>query len=196
MAAAQSWVCPGDRLRHSSEVVAGRGTYVREIDGTVCASLAGAASLTPAAAVGERPLVEVLRGRRGAALPEPGAVVLARVKNVTPRLATCDVVCVGEAAVDEAFSGVIRQQDVRATEVDRVVLYDCFRPGDIVRAQVLSLGDARSYFLSTAGDDLGVVHARAAASGEAMAPLSWTTMRCPRTGAVETRKVAKVVRVT
>lgn len=32
----------------------------------------------------------------------------------------------------------------------QVVIYDCFRPGDVVRAEVLSLGDARSYYLSTA----------------------------------------------
>lgn len=31
-----------------------------------------------------------------------------------------------------------RQQDVRATEIDKVVMYDCFRPGDIVRAEVRS----------------------------------------------------------
>ena len=29
-------------------------------------------------------------------------------------------------------------------------MYDCFRPGDVVRAEVISLGDARSYYLSTA----------------------------------------------
>ena len=174
-------------------MLCGRGTYVRASDGAVCASLAGAATLTPAAAgaADTRSLVEVLRGRAAAALPEPGAVVLARVKNVTPRLATCDIVCVGELAVGESFSGIIRQQDVRATEVDRVVMYDCFRPGDVVRASVLSLGDARSYYLSTASDELGVVHARAA-SGEPLCATSWTTMAA-QNGVSESRKVARVV---
>ena len=59
-----------------------------------------------------------------------------------------------------------RLQDVRATEIDKVVIYDCFRPGDIVRAEVLSLGDARSYYLTTAKNELGVVYARSAAAGE------------------------------
>lgn len=45
-------------------------------------------------------------------------------------------------------------------------MYDCFRPGDIVRAKVISLGDARSYYLSTADNSLGVVHAKSLA-GEA-----------------------------
>jgi exosome complex component CSL4 len=194
--AGMSFVCPGDRLRHSSEVRAGAGTCVRPSDGAVCATLAGQARLTAAAegAADPLPLAEVLRGRSdGASLPQPGATVLVRVKNVTPRLATCDIVVVdgAAAAADASFSGIIRQQDVREKEVDSVVLYDCFRPGDVVRASVLSLGDARSYYLSTASDELGVVSARAAQSGEVMAPVSWTEMQCPRTGITERRKVAK-----
>ena len=58
-----------------------------------------------------------------------------------------------------------RQQDVRATEVDKVELIACFRPGDLVRAAVLSLGDSRSYLLTTARNELGVVAAKSATSG-------------------------------
>jgi exosome complex component CSL4 len=54
---------------------------------------------------------------------------------------------------------------VRATEIDKVVMVDCFRPGDVVRAEVLSLGDARSFYLTTAQNDLGVVYAKSV-SGE------------------------------
>ena len=45
----------------------------------------------------------------------------------------------------------------------RLELYACFRPGDLVRAEVIGLGDARSYYLSTAKNDLGVVYAKSAA---------------------------------
>ena len=58
-----------------------------------------------------------------------------------------------------------RLQDVRATEVDKLDIYDCFRPGDVIKAEVLSLGDARSYYLSTAKNELGVVYAKSATSG-------------------------------
>ena len=54
---------------------------------------------------------------------------------------------------------------MRATEVDKVELIACFRPGDLVRAAVLSLGDSRSYLLTTARNELGVVSARSATSG-------------------------------
>lgn len=80
---------------------------------------------------------------------------------------------------------------MRTTEVDSVSIPACFLPGDIVRARVSSLGDARSYHLSTADDTLGVVHARAAGSGAPLEPVSWCEMRCPVTRAVEKRKVAK-----
>ena len=183
-------MCPGERLRHSSEVVAGVGTYVRESDGAVCAALAGVASLVPAAGDERLPTAEVRRGRTAAALPQPGSVVIARVKTVTPRLASCDVVCVNGAAVDQAFSGIIRQQDVRATEIDKVVLYECFRPGDVVRAAVLSLGDQRSYYLSTASPELGVVYALSANSGQPLKAIDAHTLECPTTRTREPRKVA------
>lgn len=37
------------------------------------------------------------------------------------------------------------------------------------RVQVLSLGDARSYYLSTAKNELGVVYAKSAAAGACLA---------------------------
>ena len=57
-----------------------------------------------------------------------------------------------------------------------------FRHGDIVLAKVIvSLGDARSYFLSTASNELGVASAMSAA-GFPLAPISWCEMQCQRTG--------------
>ena len=55
-------------------------------------------------------------------------------------------------------------------------------------------GDAKSFFLSTAKNTLGVVYAKSQTSGQPMTPVSWTQMRCPETGAVEDRKCAAVGR--
>lgn len=38
----------------------------------------------------------------------------------------------------EEFTGVIRVQDVRATDKDRVKIGDCFRGGDVVKGLVVS----------------------------------------------------------
>ena len=76
----------------------------------------------------------------------------------------------------EDFTGVIRVQDIRATEKDKVRMGDCFRGGDVVKGLVvrtnthrpwcnlhcgwqISLGDARSYYITTARNDLGVIFA-------------------------------------
>lgn len=86
--------------------------------------------------------------------------------------------------------GMIRVQDVRLTEKDTVVMFQCFRPGDVVLARVLSLGDARSYYLTTAENELGVSWA-VSENGAQLKPVSWQTMECSKTGGLERRKVAK-----
>jgi exosome complex RNA-binding protein Csl4 len=96
-------------------------------------------------------------------------------------------------------------------QVDRVEIYKCFRPGDIVRARVISLGDSRQYYLSTAENELGVLYAKASGDmggtglsvlggvgggggkGGVMVAVDWETMECPVTGVREPRKVAKPV---
>jgi hypothetical protein len=54
----------------------------------------------------------------------------------------------------------------------------------------LSLGDARSYYLSTAANELGVIWARSEV-GNVMVPVSYQDMEDSKTGKVERRKVAK-----
>lgn len=88
------------------------------------------------------------------------------------------------------FQALIRKEDVRAVEKDRVVMDEMFRVGDIVRGAVISLGDQSFYYLTTARNDLGVVMARSEA-GNMMFPASWKEMRDPVTGAGEQRKVAR-----
>ena len=61
-----------------------------------------------------------------------------------------------------------------------------------MRATVISLGDERSYYLSTARNELGVVMAESEV-GNAMYPVSWREFEDPETGAREGRKVAKPV---
>ncbi|KAL4887293.1 exosome component EXOSC1/CSL4-domain-containing protein [Aspergillus karnatakaensis] len=88
------------------------------------------------------------------------------------------------------FQALIRKEDVRAVEKDRVIMDEMFRVGDIVRGTVISLGDQSFYYITTARNDLGVVMARSEA-GNMMFPVSWKEMRDPVTGAAEQRKVAR-----
>ncbi|KAI3757284.1 hypothetical protein L6452_04818 [Arctium lappa] len=193
MQAEEEMVTPGEVLGKKSELKPGRGAYVAPYNNTVYASLTGRRSLVPPSpeSTDQRPTVEVIGHKAHGPVPEPGCVVIARVTKVMARMASADIMCVGSKAVREKFSGIIRQQDVRATEIDKVDMHTSFRPGDIVKASVLSLGDARAYYLSTAQNELGVVSAESMAGGT-MVPISWTEMQCPLTGQIEQRKVAKV----
>ncbi|CAD5333428.1 unnamed protein product [Arabidopsis thaliana] len=184
-------VTPGDVIGKATEFKAGKGAYVN--DATIYASLTGTRRIVSPLpeSIDQRAIVEVTGHKAHGPIPETGSVVIARVTKVMTKMAAVDILCVGSKAVRENFAGVIRQQDVRATEIDKVDMHQSFHAGDIVRAMVLSLGDARAYYLSTAKNELGVVSAESAA-GETMVPISWTEMQCPLSGQTEQRKVAKV----
>ena len=108
------------------------------------------------------PLLEV-EHEETASLLQVGHVITGKVTRINLHGASVEIVCVGSKPLRNTHSGTIRREDVRAKEIDKVEIYKCFRPGDIVRAKVISLGDVRSYFLSTAEDALGVIMAQSEA---------------------------------
>ena len=101
------------------------------------------------------------------------------VTRLSPQQAVVSITVVDGVPLPpgEDFTGVIRVQDIRATEKDKVRMGDCFRGGDVVKGLVvrtnthgifcvaypkwlqISLGDARSYYITTARNDLGVIFA-------------------------------------
>ncbi|KAL7417685.1 hypothetical protein BDY24DRAFT_375741 [Mrakia frigida] len=123
-------------------------------------------------------------------VPEPNSVVIGTITRLTPQQATVAITVVDGRPTGEEFQGVVRVQDIRLTERDKLRVVDSFRLGDTVRAVVISLGDARSYYLSTARNDLGVLFANSEA-GAPLTPISWQEMTCSLTGKNEKRKVAK-----
>lgn len=139
------------------------------------------------------------------------AQVIGTVSRITRQAATVTILTVDGRPCRPGFTGQIRSQDVRATEKDKVRTWNCFRPGDVVRAKVvsppydftaspvrltrtilqISLGDSRSSsYLSTAENSLGVLFAVSSATGVALEAVDWQQMRDPSTGEVEPRKVA------
>ncbi|KAG5920985.1 hypothetical protein E4U42_006010 [Claviceps africana] len=195
---------PGQILGPLTRYLAGPGTHIYE--GSVVSSLLGKVTVTaPAKRAGpakrlnkitapaseERATVSVARhGRKREILPDVNNVVLARVVRLMPKQAIVVIQQVGETVLQTEWQGVIRVQDVRATEKDKVKMHESFKPGDIVRAQVISLGDQANYYLSTASNELGVIMATSEA-GNDMVPVSWKEYKDLETGASEPRKVAK-----
>lgn len=186
-------VTPGMKIGASSNHSAAFGAY--ESGSHIYATLVGVLNETSGPGKDGRLFLSVTPTRSTAdtvatTIPDVDRTVTVRVVKVTPRAAHTEILlCDGVPLVD-LFKGTIRQQDVRQTEVDKVEIYRCFRPGDIVVAEVISLGDRHSYFLSTAKNELGVVHAEGPA-GVPMLPISWQEMQCPKTKTREFRKVAK-----
>ena len=72
-------------------------------------------------------------------MPVVGSTVLCKVTRITPKQASVAILVVGETVLEGEWAGVVRVQDVRATEKDRVRVGESFRPGDVVRAVVVSL---------------------------------------------------------
>ncbi|KAG7389029.1 Exosome complex component CSL4 [Phytophthora boehmeriae] len=152
MSSAGDVAVPGQRLATADgKLKAGGGTYAR--DGAIFASIFGKWKIS-------ENTVEVTRANKtvgSAQVLRLGDVVICRVVKITSRQVMVDILCVGETVLKEAFPGTIRLEDVRNHDIDKLVMEEVFSPNMLVKAAVLSFGDTRSYFLSTAKPGLGVV---------------------------------------
>ncbi|CAH8848569.1 unnamed protein product [Trichobilharzia szidati] len=72
-------------------------------------------------------------------VPNIGSLVLAKVSSITWKFARCDIFAVGDTCLAGPFKGLIRREDIRATQRDQAEPGDWFKPGDIVRARVINL---------------------------------------------------------
>lgn len=187
----ETLVLPGDDLGPIDGAECGAGVYAS--GECVRASLAGRVTRGPGGLVAVARDARGPRGGGGGA-PEVGAFVLARVTRITTLTAHADVLLVGDAppAGGGAWSGVVKKEYVAGAgvEVDKLRIDECFRPGDVIRAEVVSLGDKRSLYLSTARDECGVVAAVADISRLPLRPVDARWMVEPASGARELRKVA------
>lgn len=205
-AAGQASPCPQPTTRHASTrhlanmkkrthtgvVVPGERVAAAATESGSTYLWAGSPRAAVAGHVDDSATVRVSRKRSAAPLPAVGDTIVGRVTRITPRLATVDILCVGEAALREPCAGVLRREDVRPSDqnAEAFEMHRCVRPGDVVLASVLSLGDSRAYYLSTIANEHGVVIARSA-DGVTMRPVSYCEMQCPKSQIREKRKVAK-----
>ncbi len=195
------FVVPGSLLGSAAEFSAGPG--VHSVQGSLFASLVGNVRKFPLAAINSKAsaapalCISVVPAQPLPPVPQPGDLVTARVLKINSRQAICEIILINRRDENNSniflpspFPSIIRQRDIRAFEVDSIVVSDSFRPSDLVRALVLSLGDSKNYFLSTAANNLGVILAYSHQSVP-MIPISWELMECPVTKVREKRKVAK-----
>eukprot|EP01068_Selenidium_serpulae_P013836 Selendium_serpulae@DN6015_c0_g1_i1.p1 len=198
-------VTPGQRLGRVEQYTIGDGTYV--VRNYIYASVLGQAHIDNSTD-GQLPTLSIRTLSGVPSAPRMSSTIIARVLRVQSRVCHCQILFTNvtsnpAAIVDEISRGVhsvnyrvthsykaqIRLQDVRQYEVDKVNMLNCFRPNDILRAKVISVGTG-VFLLSTAPLDMGVVIAESAAGG-ALEPISCKWMRCAVSGLLEPRKVAR-----
>ncbi|XP_017859917.1 PREDICTED: exosome complex component CSL4 isoform X2 [Drosophila arizonae] len=183
---------PGDRLcRVEDNIVVGQGTY--EQGGYIYASKSGIINIDESNEKCQ--IVSVHKPGFHLTIPATGDVVTARVLVTTPKFAKCAIFCVRNVLLESSYRGLLRKEDVRETDKDRVDIYKSFKPGDVILARVVNQME-QSFMLSTAEAELGVVVAYASDYRKnriPMVPIGWSEMQCPQTTIKEPRKVAKVL---
>ncbi|XP_030384099.1 exosome complex component CSL4 [Scaptodrosophila lebanonensis] len=184
---------PGERLcRTEGSILLGSGTY--EQNGYIFASKSGIVNIDNSG--DNYQVVSVYKPGSHIIIPTTGDIVTARVLLTTSRFVKCAIFCVRDVQLESSYRGLLRREDVRETEKDRVDIYKCFKPGDVILARVLNQLEQQSFLITTAENELGVVTACASDMrriGIPMVPVGWGEMQCPQSSVKEPRKVAKVL---
>lgn len=164
---------PGEVLGLTSDFLSSSsGTY--EAGGRIISTLAGEVIYGVADGDGIRPVTVIAWNDTCStdSVVSVGSEVIGQVTRIMTNQATVDIIAVENKILKQPTRGSIRREDARQTETDSLVMHNCFRPGDIVRASVISLGDARQYFLSTSQNEHGVLRAKSEDTGNVLIPIS------------------------
>jgi exosome complex component CSL4 len=80
-----------------------------------------------------------------------GDIVYGQVSRIREEEAFANLIQINDISLSKNIEGTIRKEHVREKLVDQVVMIESFRPNDIIKAKVISLGDSsRSLYLTTA----------------------------------------------
>jgi len=172
-------VLPGEPLGVIEEFVPDAGTYVK--DGVIYSKIVG------------RSLLDLLNKRvsvfplaHGARVPKVGSIVIGQVSNVQTQIATVRIFKIGKRLLSGFFTGMLHVSDAHLRFVES--MFDVCKPGDILRAKVISEKN-RTYHLATKDKSLGVVYAFCSGCGEEL-KLKGRGLYCPRCWKTEKRKTS------
>jgi len=173
------FVVPGDRLGVIEEFTSGPGTYVE--GGTIHSKVTGCTLLDMLnKQVSVYPLV------KAATVPQVGSIVTGLVLDVKSKNAVLRIFQIGDKMLSGFFKGMLHISGVSHGYVDN--MFNVCKSGDIMRAKVIST-ENRSFFLSTADKDLGVMYALCSLCGHVLQPGN-RGMGCSKCGNFERRKLS------
>ncbi len=172
-------VVPGERLGVIEEFIPDSGTYVK--DGVIYSKIVG------------RALVDLLNKRvsvyplvNGELVPKVSSMVVGQIGNAQSDNVLVRIFKIENKRLSGEFSGILHISDVSDRYIDS--MNDVCKPGDIVRAKVIS-GKNRIFHLSTNDKNLGIVYAFCSRCGNLLEPQRYE-LHCPKCGNTENRKIA------
>ena len=172
-------VVPGERLGVIEEFIPDSGTYVK--DGVIYSKIVGRALLDLLnKRVSVYPLVN------GELVPKVSSTVVGQIGNAQSDNVLVRIFKIENKRLSGEFSGILHISDVSDRYIDS--MNDVCKPGDIVRAKVIS-GKNRIFHLSTNDKNLGIVYAFCSRCGNLLEPQRYE-LRCPKCGNTENRKIA------
>jgi exosome complex component CSL4 len=172
-------VVPGERLGVIEEFIPDSGTYVK--DGVIYSKIVGRALLDLLnKRVSVYPLVN------GELVPKVSSTVVGQIGNAQSDNVLVRIFKIENKRLSGEFSGILHVSDVSDRYIDQ--MSDVCKPGDIVRAKVIS-GKNRVFHLSTNDKNLGIVYAFCSRCGNLLEPQRYE-LHCPKCGNTENRKMA------
>jgi len=172
-------VVPGERLGVIEEFIPDSGTYVK--DGVIYSKVVGRALLDLLnKRVSVYPLVN------GELIPKVSNTVVGQIGNAQSNNVLVKIFKIENKRLSGEFSGILHISDVSDRYIDS--MNDVCKPGDIVRAKVIS-GKNRIFHLSTNDKNLGIVYAFCSRCGNLLEPQRYE-LHCPKCGNTENRKIA------
>jgi len=172
-------VIPGDRLGVIEEFLPGQGTFVK--DGSICSSITGHALVDmPNKTISVYPRVHL------PVIPYEGSVIVGQVSSAQEKSASVRILKVEKRDIPGVFTGVLHISTASGDYIK--TMYDAFRPGDIVRARVVS-NKNMTYHLSTVDKTLGVLFALCSRCGSLL-NLRGSVLQCQACKNIEERKIA------
>ncbi len=173
------FVVPGDRLGVIEEFSPGQGTFVEK--GKIHAKISGRTLLDL-----QNKKVSVYPLVRGARIPRVDSIVIGQVSGLQNKTAAIRIFNIGNEQVSGVFTGLLYISDISMSYVESI--YDTCKPGDIVRAKVISEKN-RVFHLSTKEKNLGVLYAFCSRCGHTLQQKRYK-MSCPNCGNIEKRRIA------
>lgn len=173
------FVTPGNLLGVIEEFTPGQGTYIE--NGRIYAKVSGRTLLDMQnKTVSVYPLARLVR------IPQIGSIITGQVSSIQNKTAHVRIFKIGKDLISGVFSGLLYISDVSRSYVDS--LHDAFKPGDIIRAKVISEKN-RTFHLSTVDKHLGVLYAYCSQCGEFLQQKRYK-LHCSACGRIEKRRFA------